>query len=266
LPFQNSVPTLFQIRSYLNHWLHVVDEHSIHSPFFFDFYEKVIRNKKKIPGFEEIETVRARLLQSTLEIDVKDLGALSPHFKREKRLLSKVVATSISPIELCELFCRIIQYQQATTLVELGTSAGITTLYLARAKNAQVTTFEGNKDMIEVARTHFELFETKNIRLIEGNLDNTLPDFIQNPAKIHFALMDANHRYEPTIRYFTLLSKRMSEKGVIVIDDINHSEEMARVWKELRRHDLVYGSVDLFRCGILFFDTALNRQHYTWSM
>jgi predicted O-methyltransferase YrrM len=260
------VPTFFQIRSYLNHWLHVVDEHSIHSPFFFDFYEKVIRGKTPVPGCGEIEKVRATLMQSTMEIEVQDLGASSPHFSSKKRMLSKVVATSVSPAPLCELFYRITHYQHATSIVELGTSAGITSLYLASGKQAQVVTFEGNKDLIHVALTHFELFETKNIRLVAGNIDNTLPDYLQNPTKINFALLDANHRYEPTLRYFSLLSKRMSEKGIIVVDDIYYSEEMAQAWRELRHHDLVYGSIDLFRCGILFFDTALNRQHYTWSM
>lgn len=216
-------------------------------------------------GFEEIENVRTKLLQSTMEIDVQDLGARSPHFTKVKRLLSKVAATSISPASLCELLYRIVRYQKARSIVELGTSAGITTLYLGKAQ-AQVVTFEGNPDLVNIALTHFEFFDAQNIRLIQGNLDTTLPDFLQNPAKINFAFMDANHRYEPTIRYFTLLSKRMSDKGIIVIDDIYHSEEMARAWHELSNHDLVYGSVDLFRCGILFFDTALHRQHYIWSV
>ena len=78
--------------------------------------------------------------------------------------------------------------------------------------------------------------------------------------------MDANHRYDATMRYFHLISKRISEKGIIVLDDIHYSKEMGRAWKELSRHQLVYGSVDLFRCGILFFDPALNRQHYTWVL
>lgn len=260
------MPTFFQVKSYVSHWLHVVDEHSIHSPYFFDFYEKVIRNKEPVSGFEEIEHVRTKLLQSTMEIEVQDLGARSPHFTKAKRPLSKVAATSTSPSSLCELLFRIVRYQNARSIVELGTSAGITTLYLGKGSQAQVVTFEGNPDLVNIALTHFELFDAHNIRLIQGNLDNTLPDFLQNPSKINFAFMDANHRYEPTMRYFTLLSKRMSERGIIVVDDIYHSEEMARAWQELSHHDLVYGSVDLFRCGILFFDTALHRQHYTWSM
>ncbi len=243
-----------------------MDEHSIHSPYFFDFYEKVILNKNQIPGFDEIENVRNKLLQSTLEIEMKDLGAQSAHFKNEKRSLAKVATTSISPRPLCELFFRLVNYMEATSIVELGTSAGITSLYLAKQSQSKVVTFEGNKDLINIAFTHFEYFNTKNIRLIEGNIDNTLSDYLQNPSKIDFALMDANHRYEPTIRYFNLLSKRIAQKGIIVLDDIYHSEEMTKAWKELSRHELVYGSVDLFRCGILFFDPALNRQHFVWKM
>lgn len=256
----------FKIKSYLTHWLHTVDEHSIHSPFFFDFYEKVILNKNKIKGFDELEAVRKKLLESTLEIELDDLGARSTHFKNAKRSLSKVVQTSSNPQHLCALQYRLVNYIKATSILELGTSVGLTTLYLAKQKSARVTTFEGNKALINIARTHFEFFETKNIQLVEGNLNTTLADYLQNPAKIDYALMDANHQYEPTIRYFNLLAKRMAEKGIIVLDDIYYSEEMAKAWKELRNHTLVYGSVDLFRFGILFFDPALNRQHYTWSI
>lgn len=257
---------LFQIKSYFRHWLHTVDEHSIHSPFFFDFYEKVIKHKTAQADFSAIEAVRKKLLTSTMEIEMNDLGAPSRHFKNEKRTLSKIAATSLSPQPWCELLYRIIHYLNATSILELGTSAGITTLYLAKQANAQVVTFEGNAAMINIALTNFEYFTTPNIRLIQGNLDSTLSDYLQSPAKLHFVLMDANHRYEPTLRYFSMLSKRISEKGVIVLDDIHHSEEMTRAWQELRQHQLVYASVDLFRCGILFFDPALHRQHYTWTL
>lgn len=203
---------------------------------------------------------------NTAEVTINDLGAKSPHFKKETRIISKVAETSLSPATYCRLYDRIIHYIDATNILELGTSMGITTLYLAQKNNAHVTTFEGSPSMINMALTHFEQFDTKNIELVEGNLDSELSNYLLNPAKIDFALMDANHRYEPTLRYFNLLSRRMADKGLIVIDDIYYSAEMKRAWTELSNHQLVYGSVDLFRCGILFFDPTLNRQHYIWSV
>jgi predicted O-methyltransferase YrrM len=256
----------FQIKSFVNHWLDSVDEHSIHSPFFFDFYTKVIRDNPHHQEFNAYEELRRKLLGNTLAVKMVDLGAKSPHFNNNTRTLSEIAATSLSPASYCRLYNRIIHYIDASQIVELGTSMGITTLYLAQKNDAQVTTFEGNDSMVNVALTNFEYFDKKNIDLVEGNIDNCLSEFLVNPRKIQFALMDANHRYEPTIRYFHLLSRRMADKGVMVIDDIYYSEEMNRAWRELRNHQLVYGSVDLFRCGLLFFDHALNRQHYTWTI
>jgi len=77
-------------------------------------------------------------------------------------------------------------------------------------------------------------------------------------------LMDANHRYGPTMKYYALLMRRLDENSIVVLDDIHYSEEMERAWHDIRTHELVYGSVDVFGCGILFFDPALNRQHYIW--
>ncbi len=218
------------------------------------------------PGFVAIEKVRQKLLLDQTEVTIDDLGAKSPHFKNAKRALSQVAQTSLSTAAYCRLYNRIIHYIDAKQILELGTSMGIATLYLAQKNNAHITTFEGNTSAINVALTHFEFFNAQNIELIEGNIDSTLSDYLLNGTKINFVLMDANHRYEATMRYFNLICKRISEKGIIVLDDIHYSKEMSRAWRELSRHQLVYGSVDLFRCGILFFDPSLNRQHYTWSL
>ncbi len=254
----------FRVKSFLNHWLDTIDEHSLHSPFFFDFYSKVIKGKHD-DSFIEVEKTRDRLLSNRSMVNVKDLGAPSSHFKTNDRTISQVASTSLTKEKQCALFFRIVKYFNAKNIVELGTSMGITTLYLSRAEGSKVTTFEGNPDMINIALTNFDYFKQKNITLVKGNIDETLHDYLQNPAKIDFALIDANHRYEPTVRYFNLLARRMGDHGVMVIDDIYYSEEMARAWNELKKHDLVYGSIDLFHCGILFFDLNLNKQHFIWS-
>ena len=215
-----------QLKAYVKHWLTVVDQHSIHSPFFFDFYKKVIQKKKETTDFAEIEKLRAHLLLNQTELSVEDLGAGSQVWGTSKRKLADIAKN-----DMC-----------------------------------QVTTFEGSHALADVALTNFEYFDKKNIELVEGNIHSTLPEFVQHPAKIDFVLMDANHRYEATMHYFDLMMRRLDEKSIVVIDDIHWSEEMERAWNELRNSQLIYGSVDLFRCGILFFDPALNRQHFIWSL
>ncbi len=169
--------------------------------------------------------------------------------------------------KLTELYARIVNFINAKRIVELGSCLGITTLYLAQKKEAEVFTFEGSPALINVSLTNFEYFNQQNIRLVEGNIDTTLPDFLQDPAKINFAILDANHRYAPTMKYFAMLMKRLNEKSVMVVDDIHLVRpKWKRRGNELRHHELVYGSVDLFRCGILLFDPGLHRQHFVWSL
>lgn len=252
-----------QIGSYISHWLNKVDEHSIHSPFFFDFYKNVIKATRKTDGLPEIEKLRDSLLTNLTEIKLEELGAGS---HQPVRTIADIAKNSLSPARLSALYLQMLKHFQATNVVELGTSMGLNTLYLAHEPDTRVTTFEGRKSMVDIALTHFEMFEKKNIKVIEGNIDQTLPKHLQTPDKIHFALVDANHRYEPTLRYFNQLVRRMTEKSILVLDDIHWSGEMEKAWKEISRHELVYGSIDLYRCGILFFDPALNKQHFILSL
>lgn len=199
-------------------------------------------------------------------MEIEDLGAGSRIHSNGKRSMAEIAKNSLSPAGISKVYEHIVRYNDSKHIVELGTSMGLNTLYLAEKNDAKVYTFEGSKTLANIALTHFEFFEKQNIQLIEGNIDNTLTEFLQNPEKINFALLDANHRYEPTMRYFNLLVRRFNDKSILVVDDIHWSEEMEKAWKELYQHRLVYGSIDLFRCGILFFDPALNKQHFVLSL
>ncbi|MBK5277828.1 MAG: class I SAM-dependent methyltransferase [Bacteroidia bacterium] len=255
-----------QLKAFIKHWLTSVDKHSIHSPFFFDFYNKVILDKTDPGQFSETEQLRSNLLVNSTEIEIIDFGAGSKKLNGTKRKLLDIASTSLTPQKFARLYYNIITYQKAKNIVELGTSLGITSLYLAKSKACHVTTFEGSRSLADVAITNFEYFEKQNIELIEGNINSTLQEFVQNPAKINFVLIDANHQYAPTLRYFNMMMRRLNEKSIVVLDDIHWSEEMERAWNELRTSQLVYGSIDLFRCGILFFDPDINRQHFVLNL
>jgi predicted O-methyltransferase YrrM len=253
------VSKFFQLKTYFNYWLDAVDEHSLHSPFLFDLYTKVI--KVETEGIVEIEKLRADLLKTQREIIVEDLGAGSTHFNNSKRAINEIAETSLSDLRFSLLYLRIAQHIDAKNIVELGTSLGINTLYLAQKKNVKVFTFEGSESIAEIAQDTFAFAAARNIELIKGNIDSTLYSNLSRMPKIDLAFMDANHQYKPTLRYFENLLDNIHHKSVLVLDDIHKSPEMEKAWKELCHHDLVYTSIDLYRCGILFFDPSLNKQH-----
>lgn len=261
------MPSLFQVKTFIRHWLYETDDHSIHSPFFFDLYSRIVKksNKSDLPV---LENLRYDMESNKTVLDVTDFGAGSQNklLATSKRAIGDIARTSLTPYQVAMFYSDLIYYIKAKRVVELGTSLGITTLYLAQRKDSSIYTFEGSHDIANVALTNFEWAGKKNIELIEGNIDSTLPRFLESTAKIDFALMDANHRYSPTLRYYQLLTKRLYEKSILIIDDIHRSPEMEKAWKEIKSDTLVYGSIDLYRCGVLFFDPALRKQHFIWSL
>jgi predicted O-methyltransferase YrrM len=253
------LPSIFQLRSFISYWLNAVDEHSLHSPFFFDLYTKVIKRKThKNPAFEQL---REKLKNDHREIRVDDPGAGSRHQSGQNRKIRDIAKVSLSPAKFSSLYQRLIGNANAKKIVELGTSLGINSLYLSAGERTQVTTFEGSPSIAEIAKTTFEFADVQNISITEGNIDVTLPGWLLTSGNIDFAFIDANHRYEPTMKYFGWLLRKIHIKSMIVVDDIHYSPEMERAWHEITSNELVYGSADLYRCGLLFFDPSLNKQH-----
>jgi predicted O-methyltransferase YrrM len=261
------VISFHQVTSFVNHWLDQTNEHGIHSPFFFDFYRKVLRGPKPLTPFTAgIEQLRAKLLKNKSQVHMHDLGAGSAYTKAALRTVADIARQSATPAKLAQLYQRIAISAGAKKIIELGTNLGLTTLYLADKEDTRVYTLEGSPALANIAQLHFDFFAKKNITLMEGDIDATLPELLQSPEKLGLVLMDANHRYDPTWRYYNQLMKRIGDKTVFIIDDIYYSPEMTRAWNEIRKHELVYGSIDLYRCGLLFFDPALPKQHYVWAL
>jgi predicted O-methyltransferase YrrM len=253
------VSRFFQVKTFLNYWLDSVNEHSLHSPFLYDLYTKVI-NVEPTPELD-IEKFRFDLLKTSREIDVQELGAKSKHFTNATRKISEIAETSLSSVRLSSLYHRLAEYAEAKTIVELGTSFGINTLYLAKKKGVKVYTFEGSESIAEVAEDTFKFADAKNIELIKGNISSTLYSTLSRIPKIDFAFIDANHQYGATKKYFEELLMKVHHRSVMVIDDIHGNPGMSKAWKEICQHDLVHTSLDLYRCGIVFFDPSLTKQH-----
>lgn len=250
------VSRTFQFKTYLSYWLDAVDEHSLHSPFFFDFYTQVV--KAKHADNRTAESLRAKLLNDQRVIVVDDPGPVKEKIRKQK--VCDIAARSLSSSKYSALYQRAIKKYNCTNVVELGTSLGVNTLYLAESAT-QVTTLEGSEAIAGLAELTFQFAGAENIRLIHGNINATLPDLIQKERKIDFAFIDANHTYKDTINYFNLLLKSIHEKSILVLDDIHYSAEMHRAWNEIARSPLVHGSADLYRAGFIFFDPSLNKQH-----
>lgn len=228
--------------------------HGVHSPFVFDFITNVLNDSRQFYAYQELEQLRHDLLSNKKLLSIEDFGAGSTVHKSNQRKVSDIARSSLKPKKYGQLMFRMVDYYKANNIVELGTSLGITTAYLAAGNlKGQVYTFEGAKQVAEVARQNFEKVSLNNIEIIEGNFDNTLQSQLNKISRIDFAFVDGNHRKEPTIQYFEQLLAKASEHSVFIFDDIHWSKGMEEAWKYIQQHPSVTLTIDLFFIGLVFF-------------
>ena len=238
--------------------------HGMHSPFVFDFIMNVLNDKTIYPEYERVEELRNKLLSDSTVLEVEDFGAGSMMDKKNKRSISSIAKNAAKPKKFGQLFFRMIKYYQPETILELGTSLGITTSYLSLAKpDARLITMEGSKEIASVAKKNFAALGSNNVQLVEGNFDTTLSSVVSGLPTVDFAFIDGNHRQEPTQRYFQELLAKSNNDSILVFDDIHWSSEMEAAWETIKNNAAVTCSIDLFFIGIILFRKEFKeKQHF----
>jgi predicted O-methyltransferase YrrM len=239
--------------------------HGIHSPFVFDLVKNVLRDKKIYSHYAVIEKAREQLLQEKSTIEVEDLGAGSSVIKANKRVVADIARSSLKPAKYAQLLYRIVQYYRPANIVELGTSLGVTTCYLAAGnKDATVHSIEGSAAIAEIAVRTFERTGLQNIQLTRGDFKKMLPGVLSNMQEVDLAFIDGNHRLEPTLEYCRLLLNHSRESTIFIFDDIHWSAGMETAWDTIKQHPQVTLSIDLFFIGLVFINPDFKiPQHYT---
>lgn len=254
-------------KKYIHYYINAANSkgHGVHSPFVFNFIKFIKNDQKRYPCYERIEQLRTALLDNKDWIEVEDFGAGSTVLKTTKRRIDKMAASSLKPKKFAQLLYRIVQYFQPQTIVELGTSFGITSSYLASAnKSATLFTLEGAPPIANIASANFQTLHLKNILLKTGEFTETLPELLQQMSIVDFAFIDGNHREQPTLDYFEQFLLKSAPGTILVFDDIHWSKEMESAWAKIKAHPSVTLTIDLFFIGLVFFRTDFKvKQHFS---
>lgn len=264
---------IYRVFSYLRHVLTAWNTtgEGIHSPSLFYIVRFLFRDKNSYYCFETIEQQRASLLANRDVVEVIDYGSCGcPSGMRVMRRISDVAKYQLECAHVQQVLFRLLAYMneeehRPLEILELGTSLGITTAYLASvdSKN-RVMSFEGSSSIASLARKQWQILGLENIECVEGRIEDTL--YNNARAKLDFVYVDANHTYEATMGYVHFLLDRMSPKGIVVVDDIHYSREMCRAWEELKKDKRVTSSMDLFHVGLLFVNPYYMKRHYKISL
>jgi len=245
------------ILAYINYLLKAGNRHSIHSPFVFELYSRVIRDSAEdgAEDYQALRLLRKELLASRRPVEILDLGAGSRVNRSNRREVRQIARNAEKPEKFGRLFYRLVSHLKPVSVLELGTSLGLTTLYFAKASpGMRVVTLEGCPETARLALQHFDRLRAGNIRVITGNIDDTLlPALAEAGSPLGIVYFDANHRYEPTMRYFQECLPFVGNESLFIFDDIYWSAGMTQAWEEIKRHPMVTVTIDLFWIGLVFF-------------
>lgn len=235
----------------------------IHSPFIFDLITRVFRNKTANDIVCNIEKIRKGLIRNTEFIEVNDLGSGAGKRKSNKRKVSQITRHSAIPPVYGTLLAGLAAEFGNKSIIELGTSFGISTMYLAMsAPKSVIYTIEGCPACARIAMENFKQAGISNINQLIGSFDYVLPQLIDSGITPDLVFIDGNHLKEPVLRYFDMLSAVSTENTVFVFDDIHDSREMTEAWEIIMQNEMVSATVDLFRMGIVFLRQGITNNNY----
>lgn len=277
--FMEGKDLFYRTFSYLCHQLTAWNSRGegVHSPYLFELVHFIIPGKCRYYIWDEIETYRHQLATDSTTLQYLDFGS-----KGDKKgkistcSVCEIAKNSLEKTKYAQLLFRLVdwlgknkrmenpcsQSYDGLNIIELGSSLGITTSYLASVDtNNSVETYEGCPDVACVARKGWERLGLHNIRCVEGNIDETF-DSKSLLRNVDFAFIDANHTQDATCRYFNILLNHLNKKSVVVVDDIYYSSDMAAAWKWIKNHPSVTTTIDLYKMGIVFFDSCYLHKHY----
>lgn len=236
----------------------------MHSPFVFDFILHVLNNKSQYIPPQAIEDLRKELLRDERMLQIEDMGAGSRIHSSSEKKVKSLATTALKPKKYAQLLFRLAKHYRPNTIIELGTSLGITTAYLSVANpSASLTTIEGSQAIKQVADENFSKLELSNIQSLRGNFDHVLPQVLQQLPAVDMGYIDGNHRYTPTLDYFGQLLEKSHNETILVFDDIHWSKEMESAWQAIQHHPSVRCTIDIFFLGFVFFRQEFKEKlHY----
>lgn len=239
--------------------------YQVHSPFVFALLNEVIEDDRHFYVFDTLERLRENMLSDKRRIEVKDLGAGSHTTKTNLRVVQSIARSAVTPPHYTQLLFKLVHYFKPKTILEMGTSLGISTLYQASPESsARMITLEGCPQISAIAKENFNWSGVNNIELMTGDFATTLPQALHKIQRLDYAFFDGNHRKIPTLDYFNQALEYAHQDSVFVFDDIYWSDEMYEAWQTIKAHPKVTLTIDLFYMGIVFFRTENKaKQHFT---
>ena len=234
------------------------------SPFVYNFIVHVLNDNEKYPAYRSVESCRQRLLKDQRWLEIEDFGAGSVKSNKKRRRVKEIAKTALKSRKLGQLLFRIARYYRPASMIELGTSLGISGAYLALGNpTGKLVTCEGAGAVAAIAKENFSILQATNVEVVTSSFDKALPLVLSKPGNIDLAFVDGDHRAKPTLHYFETLLKKTNRPAILIFDDIHWSAEMELAWQQIKSHPETMLTIDLFFLGLVFLNPDFKvEQHF----
>lgn len=258
--------SIYILKNYILHRIKARGRHSLHSPFVFDLYESCVSDPAKSSFKESIEKIRKDLLADHSTIKIEDMGAGSRVNNSAQRKINQVAKHSLKSAKEAQFLACLCQKIDARKIIELGTSFGITTAYVAKNNpQAQLHSVEGSPEIAAIAKVNLKELEISNTTIYQGNFDVVFPELLKE-VEADIIFIDGNHSKEATLRYFEMALDHINKKGLIVFDDIYWSIGMTEAWQSIIKNSRVSISIDFFHLGVVSLNEDYTKQDFKLLM
>lgn len=253
---------MFRVIQYGKYLLQSRGIHGAHSAFIYDLFEHVFNEERTFYCFEDIENERQKLKSSTEVINVEDLGAGSKFQNSSQRKVQRIARTALKRPKYARLMFRLCNHLNYHQVLELGTSLGVTTAYLAHAVGpGTVYTIEGSTSIWKQAVEVGNNLNLRNVHYLNGSFNEVLQSVLQKET-FDLVFIDGHHEGAALLEYVEMISDYLRQDGCLVIDDINWSPDMQAAWEKLAGLPEFTLSLDLFEMGLLFKKEGMVKQHH----
>jgi predicted O-methyltransferase YrrM len=140
---------------------------------------------------------------------------------------------------------------QAFTVLELGSSAGVSGCYLASAPACgKFITIEGSPALARLAEHNIRQVNAQS-HVINGRFDEVLRNVLDNLIdQIDLVYIYGPKEQAETLHLFRLIIPKLNNKSIVIFDDIYWSKDMRRLWQALCEWEGLAYAINVGRFGV----------------
>ncbi|MDR0542638.1 MAG: hypothetical protein LBH19_10595 [Dysgonamonadaceae bacterium] len=216
----------------------------VHSPFVYNLITKVIEEKSAYYALEEIENFRRQLL--------KDND------------LSLITARETQSAAYGALLFRMVNFFKCRNVIEIGSSTGVMGLYLAMASRTrcQCRLLDERQGLAQCIRQFARTHHLSKLQYMEGDYRENIPSLYAELSGADLLFINQLPETMTGSGLMDLCRPLIGRQSILILDGINRSKEMHKIWESLKRDPQSRVMVDLYALGIAFFNDKLPKRYY----